>query len=60
LKDVEKALIPIIAMSGYQMPEDFQKVGMLGFNDWLVKPFGISDLLDKVDKVMKDPYVLYK
>lgn len=54
LEDTSKALIPIIAMSGYEMPEDFQKIGMLGFNAWLVKPFGINDLLEKVEEAMQD------
>lgn len=57
LKDTEKALTPIIAMSGYEMPEDFHKIGMLDFNGWLVKPFEITDLLEKVEELIQDRHV---
>ncbi|MBU2651135.1 MAG: PAS domain-containing protein [Bacteroidetes bacterium] len=40
--------IPIVALTALAMKEDVEKIEGFGFNDYLLKPFHITDLLDKI------------
>lgn len=42
---------PIIALTALAMKEDVEKIEDAGFDDYLLKPFHISDLFEKVSKV---------
>ncbi|MEA3478557.1 MAG: ATP-binding protein [Bacteroidota bacterium] len=42
---------PIIALTALAMKEDVEKIEETGFDDYLLKPFHISDLFEKVSKV---------
>lgn len=54
LPDSGKSRVPIIAISGYEPPEDFQTGGKSDINEWITKPFDLDTLLVKVEKVLAD------
>ena len=60
LPDYEKCAIPIIMVTGKATAEDVRKARDSGINEYLVKPFTINMLCDKVKSVIENPrrYVL--
>jgi len=46
--------IPVIALTALAMKEDIEKIEEAGFDEYLLKPFHISDLFEKVSTVFKD------
>lgn len=44
----ELSSIPILALTALAMKEDVEKIESFGFDDYLLKPFHITDLLDKI------------
>jgi PAS domain S-box-containing protein len=45
--------IPIIALTALAMKEDVERIEKAGFDAYLLKPFHISDLFEKVNKIFK-------
>jgi len=48
----ENPNVPIIAVTGHAFPEDRRKAYEAGCNDFLVKPFKTSDLLEKIKNLL--------
>jgi len=46
--------IKVIAMTGYHSPENQKKAMEAGADDYLTKPFQVSELNDKVSKILND------
>jgi len=46
--------IPIIALTALAMKEDVERIEEAGFDDYLLKPFHISDLFEKVGTVFNE------
>ena len=53
-KDLEIRNLPVIMFTGTVDMETVDKIIKLGVSDYLVKPFEINALLEKVDKFLKD------
>lgn len=51
--DASTASIPVIVMSGYEKPEYVEGARQLGARDYLVKPFKVDLLLEKVRHVLQ-------
>jgi len=47
-KKYSKKTLPIIAMTGRDSPGDQQQVADAGCNEYLTKPFSVSQLMEKV------------
>ena len=45
--------IPVIAISADTMRVDIERAMTAGFQDYIVKPFDMADLLARIDKVLK-------
>src|SRR4051812_36070393 len=43
--------VPAIALTGYGMPDDHERVKAAGFDHMLVKPFTLDDLRDIVNRL---------
>lgn len=54
LPDSKKSSIPIIAISGYDPPEDFQIDGKSDINAWMVKPFDLDKLMSIVEELCSE------
>ncbi|MFO8129445.1 MAG: PAS domain S-box protein [Bacteroidales bacterium] len=48
--DLEK--IPVVALTALAMKEDVQKIENFNFDDYLLKPFHISDLMEKIKPLL--------
>jgi CheY-like chemotaxis protein/anti-sigma regulatory factor (Ser/Thr protein kinase) len=46
--------IPVIALTALAMKEDVEKIENAGFDEYLLKPFHISDLFEKLGNVFKE------
>ena len=51
-KDKEIRHLPFIMTTSRSEKEDLIKVAKLGINNYLVKPFSATDLIDRIKKVM--------
>ena len=49
-----KKTLPIIAMTGRDSPDDQQKVFDAGCNEYLIKPFSVSQMMEKVSFYLGD------
>lgn len=50
--DAETAAIPVIVMSGYEKPEYVDGAIQLGAKDYVVKPFKVESLKEKIGRVL--------
>jgi CheY-like chemotaxis protein len=48
-KKYSRKILPIIAMTGRDSPGDQQQVSDAGCNEYLTKPFSVSQLMEKVN-----------
>ena len=51
--DAEQAKVKVIAISGYIKTEEVQELLDCGFDDYLAKPFKLSDLMNKIENYLK-------
>lgn len=50
--DPETAAIPVIVMSGYEKPEYVDGAIQLGAKDYVVKPFKVESLKEKIGRIL--------
>lgn len=50
----ELASIPVIALTALAMQEDIDRISESGINDYLIKPFHVVELTDKMIGILKD------
>jgi len=50
-KNSETAGIPVLALTALAMREDIERIKSSGFDDYLIKPFHIEELYDKIMKL---------
>ena len=53
IKEVNRN-IPIIALSAYAFDENIKEAKEAGCDDFMAKPFRVEDLLDKIQKYLKN------
>ncbi|HSG67142.1 MAG TPA: response regulator, partial [Bacteroidales bacterium] len=54
-KDANLAHIPVMALTALGMREDIDRIVKCGFDDFLIKPFHIEELYEKMANLLGDP-----
>lgn len=51
-QDTSKAKLPVVMLSAFASEKNQQHAKTLGANDYVVKPFGVTDLTDRIQALL--------